>query len=63
MQLGDLELDAVHEWTALVDRQELLFEIRRNGEVVKSARIPGNNRTVFGFCATLRCLETKVCSS
>jgi hypothetical protein len=58
-QLRDVELDTVHEWTVKADRQELVFEVSRNGEVVKSAKVPGNSRTVIGFCATVRYLDTK----
>jgi hypothetical protein len=59
MQLGDLELNAIHEWSVLSDGQELTFEIRLDGKVVNSARIPGDENSVFGFCATLRFLDTK----
>ena len=54
MWLEDLELQTVYEWSARSNRNTLVFDILKDGEVVRTERIPGNNTTVFGFFATIR---------
>jgi hypothetical protein len=56
IRFEDLDLNTVYEWSAKTDRRELVFEVRNDGAVVKSARMIGNARTVFGFFATVRYL-------
>jgi hypothetical protein len=54
IRFDDLDLETIYEWSVRSDRRELVFEIQRDGTVVKSARLPGDAKTVFGFTATVR---------
>lgn len=54
IRFDDLDLETIYEWSVRSDRRELVFEIHRHGTVVKSARILGDAKAVFGFTATVR---------
>jgi hypothetical protein len=57
--LEDLELDTVYEWTMETVRDEFRVEVRQDGKVVKSNRAFGGAGAVFGFCATVRYVDTQ----
>jgi hypothetical protein len=54
IRFEELDLETIYEWSVRSDRRELVFEIQRDGTVVKSARIPGEAKSIFGFSATVR---------
>jgi len=54
VELEDLELDTIYEWTMELVRNDFRFEVLHDGKVVKSGKALGGPGYVFGFCATLR---------
>lgn len=54
VELEDLELDTVYEWTLELVRNDYRFEVLHAGTPVKSGKALGGPGYVFGFCATLR---------
>jgi hypothetical protein len=54
VELEDLELDTVYEWTMELVRSDYRFQVLQGGTVVKSGKALGGPGFVFGFCATLR---------
>jgi hypothetical protein len=54
VELEDLELDTVYEWTMELVRNDYRFQVLQAGEIVKTGKALGGPGYVFGFCATLR---------